>query len=114
MHEFALVEQLLELLKESAAQNDIAEIQQATVVVGLGSTFVPGVIEFLFTSLATEPPFSTETELVIREEPVRVHCPACDREFEHDDWRWVCPHCGSIDLRQTAGGTVYIESYEGE
>ena len=114
MHEFALVEQLLKLLRESAVENNIEEIQQATVVVGLGSTFVPGVIKFLFESLATEPPFSTDTELVVIKEPVRVYCPACSREFEHDDWRWVCPHCGSTDLRQTAGGTVYIQSYEGE
>jgi len=114
MHEFAVVEQLLDLLKESALDNDIEEIQRVTVVVGLGSTFVPSVIEFLFNSLATEPPFAEDIELNLIEEPVRVHCPDCEAEFEHSDWRWVCPHCGGTNLRQLSGGTVRIESYEGE
>jgi hydrogenase nickel incorporation protein HypA/HybF len=113
MHEFAVVEQLLRMLEESADENDIEHIEQVRIIVGLGSTFVPDVIEFLFESMATEPPFSEATELIVETEPVKVYCPDCDEQFVHDDWRWKCPQCGCTDLEQLSGDNIYIDSYEG-
>lgn len=113
MHEFALVEQVLDLLRQSAAEKGIEQIDRVTLVVGKGSTFVPEVIAFLFKAMATEPPFTAATELVLVEEPVRVRCRACAAEYELEGWRWVCTQCARPALEQLAGDTVYIESYEG-
>ncbi|MEN6460565.1 MAG: hydrogenase maturation nickel metallochaperone HypA [Syntrophomonas sp.] len=114
MHELALIESVLTMVKENAQTNNIKKITIIKLVVGKFSMAVPESLQFAFEAFKDEEMFA-EAVLEIKETPIICQCKACGHEFEVDDtYRFKCSQCGDSSIEIISGRELYVDYYEGE
>ena len=115
MHEVSLMSEILDILAQSAAQNNLQGISKVKLVVGSMTMAMPDALQFAFTSLKTEPLFHTDALLEIEEKPTCSHCLSCGHTFTvKDNFHFVCPACGALTVEIISGRELYIAHYEAE
>lgn len=113
MHEFSLIQGVVDLLRKSAVENDIKQISKVMLVVGEMTMAVPDALQFAFEAFKDEELFR-DAVLEIRKEPVRGECKDCQHQFDIKDFVFLCPSCSSPNVRIAAGRNLYIDYYEGD
>lgn len=113
MHELSLIEEVIRVLRKSAAENNITNIKKVKLVVGKLVAALPDSIQFCFEVLAKEPPFSN-TRLEIEETDICGRCKSCKRKFVINNNVFYCSFCGSPSVEIVAGNELYVDYYEGE
>jgi hydrogenase nickel incorporation protein HypA/HybF len=111
MHETAIVEGLMRILREQAARHGVTAIVSVKVKVGRLRAVEPQQLVSCFEMFA-EGTLAEGAQLTIEQLPVRARCQACAAEFEVPGFRFVCPSCGGGDVEVTQGQELYIESFE--
>ena len=111
MHEATIVEGLLRILQEQAAQHGVTSIARVNLKVGRLRAVEPRQLVSCFEMFAEET-VAEGAVLAIDEVPVRARCRGCCREFEVQRYRFACPSCGGGDVEVTQGQELYIESFE--
>jgi hydrogenase nickel incorporation protein HypA/HybF len=53
-------------------------------------------------------------KLVMDVIPLRGRCPECRKEFEIEDYRFICPTCGSTGIETIAGQDLAVVDMEVE
>ncbi|MCL6451753.1 MAG: hydrogenase maturation nickel metallochaperone HypA [Acetobacteraceae bacterium] len=124
MHELALVDQMIRILRTKAREHGATRITRVRVVVGGLSCASPWALRFAFEAL-TRPqrpeaagPLQADgllagAALDIVERPAVARCPRCGQEFPLDEAMAACPRCGSAG-KVISGTEVYLESFEAE
>src|SRR4051812_41244835 len=92
MHEIGLMQRMVEVALERAANARARQVQRVTVRVGVESGVVPDVIAFAF-DMATRGTIAEGAELQIEEVPVACFCVACALDFAPADALHECPSC---------------------
>lgn len=114
MHEVALISGVLDILRESAVQNDIKKIKQVKLVVGKFCMALPDSLLFAFNAMKQEELFM-EAELEIEEKDTKCVCSDCNKVFlPADYYAYVCPNCAGYNTEIIAGRELYIDYYEGD
>lgn len=113
MHELSLMMGVVDLLRKSAAEENITKITKVMLVVGDMTMAVPDALRFAFESFKDEELFQ-DAVLEIRKEPVRGECKDCHHNFDIKDFEFLCPSCSSSNVRVASGRELYIDYYEGE
>jgi len=113
MHELSLMMGIVDLLRKSAAENNIKQITKVMLVVGDMTMAAPDALQFAFQSFQDEELFR-DAVLEIRKEPVRGECKDCGHIFDVQDFAFLCPSCSSPNVRVASGRELYIDYYEGE
>ncbi len=113
MHELSIARQLLDIVAEAATQHELKRVRRLRVVVGALGNVVPEALEFAF-DVAGEGTVAAGAELEIVEVPVTVRCNACGAESRLEDFAFLCPACGSLDVTVLKGNELYLDSIEGE
>lgn len=92
---------VLEIATESAARQGATQIHRIGLRIGVLSGVVPDALMFAFEALRDETP-AKEAVLEVEYLPLRLFCPACDREFAVEELEYACPECGTLqtDIRQ--------------
>lgn len=109
MHEYSLVEALLQRVEETARALHATAVHRITVRIGPFA----GVEAGLFTSayeLCRPGTLCAEAELTISSEPITWQCAACGSEMPVGG-RLVCPRCGS-PARLASGDALVLERVE--
>ena len=96
MHEYSIVEQLVENLRADMESQGVTRVRQ--IRLRRGSTFAEAPLRQAFEMLTKETPLA-ETELIVEEYSVRHTCPGCGHTqvVTADDLvghLFVCPECG--------------------
>jgi hydrogenase nickel incorporation protein HypA/HybF len=113
MHEFSVVEQLLQVVLEHARKASAKQVLKVNVVIGDFTGFVNESLQFYFEILSK----GTEAEkatVAITRMPGRVRCRECRNDFWPDGTDWVCPRCGGLMEEVLGGRELYVESIEVE
>lgn len=113
MHELSLMMGVVDLLRKSAAENNIEKITKVMLVVGDMTMAVPDALQFAFESFKDEELFH-DAVLEIRKEPVRGECKDCHHNFDIKDFNFLCPSCSGPNVRVASGRELYIDYYEGD
>ena len=96
MHEASIVASLLDMVRQEMAQHGVTRLLSVTVRHGPLAQIVPDAMRFAFEAMTMGTDLDgARLELV--EEPLRVACSNCSREFEPDPGSLVCmpcPACG--------------------
>jgi hydrogenase nickel incorporation protein HypA/HybF len=115
MHELALIENVINAVKNSALENNITRIDKIVLVVGRFANAIPESLEFAFEAIKKTEPLFTEAVLELKETPVECKCHQCGECFKLEGrLRFVCPLCQGNDIEITGGRELYIEYYEGD
>ncbi len=112
MHEVALVESLLESVHEQLRDAGVVgRVRRLDVVIGPLSGVVPEAFRFAFEVLSPES-LGPNCELVIHTTPARCHCHSCGAVSEIVELTYVCPACGSHEVRLEGGRELLLQSIE--
>ena len=102
MHEASLVRSLLRQIGELLAEHQGESVTSVRVELGPLSGVEPELVKIAFAELVEESP-CRGAELTIEEVPLTACCRACGAETKIEAYRFLCPTCGSSQLRMTGG-----------
>jgi len=114
MHELSLVEGMMDIVRESASQNNIHRVTRIKLVIGELTMALPDSMRFAFSVLSEDELFRG-AELEIEQWGVICRCEECGTEFKPgDDYVFLCPGCGKGRVVVIQGHELYLDSYEGD
>ncbi|MDR1082422.1 MAG: hydrogenase maturation nickel metallochaperone HypA [Coriobacteriales bacterium] len=111
MHEFSLMQSVLNDVEASARDAGAERVTEIKLVVGEMREVVFEAMEFAFEALAPHT-LSEHAQLTMRTVKPRSRCSQCGDDFEHDRFHWSCPTCDSLATELVAGKELYIDTIE--
>lgn len=111
MHEFSIVQSLLEIVEEQARLHGAKEVKRVHLLVGVLSGVEPHLLELAFETLR-EGTVAQRAELKVEIERLRLYCRECGRESEKEELNALCPHCQSLDTEIRGGQELLLKSLE--
>lgn len=103
----------MEIVKDVAEKENLKSVTIVNIQFGKMIQIVPDIFQYAFEEVAK----NTKAEgakLNLEILPVKFGCKHCTVESEIDDYVFICPQCGSVDLELIQGRETMIESIEGE
>ena len=113
MHEISVMQSALDIAVEHAQRQGAKHIHVIRMKVGALSSVVPESLEFAFDVVA-QGTLAEGGKLEIERVPAVCYCPACQVEFEPDDYVYVyeCPQCKSLDVQIRHGRELELSQLE--
>ena len=113
MHELALTEGIIEIVREQAEKNGFSRVLEITLKVGAYSGVIPECLQEFF-PIASRGTRAEGAALVIEPVPAAFRCAACGFEGPIPARTACCPQCGSAAIRMIAGREFYVENLKVE
>ncbi len=113
MHELAVTESILDIVKRHAEQASAKRVLRIYLVIGELSSIVDDSVQFYFDYLSQDT-IVAGAELAFERLPLQVQCDACRHQWHPESGDWTCPQCGAAKARVVVGREFYIDSIEVE
>lgn len=113
MHEYSVVQALLEQIEQIAAQNEATKVTKIVTKIGVMSGIEPHLLEIAFNTFK-EKTICDGAEFVIHIQPVKIRCRQCEDESELEKIHYCCPRCESIEVDVIDGEDMFLMSLEME
>jgi len=111
LHEFSVVQSLLDLIEQNAKVNNAKSVSKVVVKIGKLSGIEPHLLKLAFDTFKEKTICeNAELEMIIQD--VIAFCEDCNKEFTITDNRFVCPHCKGFNLKILDGEDMYLLSLE--
>lgn len=115
MHEVALMEGIVKVLKTTAEEHQLEKIKKVKLVVGKMTMVYPDALQFAFSICLQDSIFAEQAILEIEERPIQGTCRECQFEFEANDALAIfCPQCESFAVELLSGREFFIDYIEGD
>lgn len=111
MHEYSIVQALLNQCEELAAQNDATTVTKVVTKIGVMSGIETHLLETAFETFK-EGTLCAGAEFVINVQKLKLHCNECKEEFEVDKVEYYCIHCQSLNVKVLDGEEMYLMTLE--
>jgi len=92
MHEYSIVQALLNQCEEHAKANDAEKITRIEVKIGVLSGVEPHLLKTAFDTFK-EKTVCEEAEFVMQIQPVVIYCSECEKAFTLSEHDYSCPQC---------------------
>lgn len=113
MHEYSIVQSLLDMCEEHAKTNDASKVTKVSVKIGKLSGVEPHLLETAFNTFK-EKTLCEEAEFDMHIQPVVVDCKNCFVRSELPENHFKCPECGSTEVTIVDGEEMFLMSLEME
>ena len=113
MHELALTEGIIQIVREQAEKNGFARVLEISLKVGEYSGVIPECLLEFF-PIASKGTKAEGARLVIQPIPAAFRCFSCGYEGPIPPRTACCPQCGGSAIRMTAGREFYVENLKVE
>lgn len=113
MHEYSIVQALLNQCEEIAQENQVHKVAKIITKIGIMSGVEIHLFQIAFDTFK-EGTICDGAELVINEQKIKLHCNACHAEFEIDEIYYICKKCESLEVKVIDGEDMYLMSLEME
>lgn len=115
MHELSLMEGVLDIIRDSAAQNKIKKVKKVKLVVGKFSMALPDSLRFAFDAMTGVEELFQGAALEIEEKEILCQCQQCQRTSHiKDGFHFLCSGCGSTKVEIIQGRELFLDYYEGD
>jgi hydrogenase nickel incorporation protein HypA/HybF len=111
MHELSIVASLFEIMEKKAQEKGSKKIISVKLQVGKLSGVVPELLMTAF-DMYKKDTIASDAKLDIEEVPFKIQCNTCKKTLTKDDFVFICPFCGSQDLKTLAGTELLLEKME--
>lgn len=113
MHEYSIVQALLEQCESHADAHNAKKITKVVVKIGQYSGVEPHLLEVAFNTFK-EATICEGLEFVMNVQPLVIRCGNCARQSTLDQPHYRCPVCESTDVSVEDGEEMYLMSLEME
>jgi len=113
MHEYSIVQSLLNQCEDIAKQNNANKITKVVVKIGIMSGIEPDLMQSAFNTFK-EKTICEECEYIQNIQPIVIKCQACQKESVLSKNEYCCPHCQSVELDVVDGEDMYLMTLEME
>lgn len=114
MHEFSLMQGILDSVTPVALSNGAQRVTGITLEIGIMTQVVDECMTFAFDALTEDDPLYQGATLTMNFVDPKSRCMDCGVEFEHDRFHLKCPECGSVATTLLQGKEMHIASIEVE
>lgn len=111
MHEYSVVQALINQCEENAKANGATKITKVVTKIGKLSGIEPHLLEIAFNTFK-EKTMCEDAEFVMNIQDVVVYCHDCKKDSTLSDNRFTCPHCESQNLNVVDGEDMYLMQLE--
>jgi len=111
MHEYSIVQSLIDLTEEKAKQNRATKVTKIEVKIGVLSGVEVQLLETAFNTFK-EGTMYENAEFITIIQPVVIKCKECGIEKSLDKDEYLCPNCKSGNLEIIDGEEMYLMSLE--
>jgi hydrogenase nickel incorporation protein HypA/HybF len=111
MHEYSIVQSLIESCEENARVNNAKEITKVVVKIGVMSGVEPHLLEVAFNTFK-EVSICKNAEFIINMQPIKIKCLKCEINSEIEMGSYTCPNCGAMELDVIDGEDIYLMQLE--
>lgn len=113
MHEYSVVQALLNQCEEVAEQNDAQKITRVVCKIGVMSGIENHLLQMAFDTFK-EGTMCEAAEFIINEQKLKLECRDCGHVFETDEIRYFCTKCESLRVKVLDGEDMCLMSLEME
>ncbi len=113
MHEYSIVQALLEQCESHAKANHASKVVKVVTKIGKLSGVEPHLLETAFETFK-EKTICDGAEFVMNLQNLKLHCNVCKKESEQSEIRYQCLHCKSTDVSVVDGEEMYLMTLEME
>jgi hydrogenase nickel incorporation protein HypA/HybF len=111
MHELPITEGLLNLALKHAEEAGATRITQLNLVIGQLSSVVDDSLQFYW-DIVSKDTIAEGAKLEFQRVPAVLRCWNCNAEFTLDGYDYLCPRCGSAQVKIISGDDFRLESIE--
>jgi len=111
MHELGIAQGILDIIQQYVPQEQASDVQWVRVRVGQMAGVVADSLEFSFQAIVADTPWQA-ARLAIDKVPAVANCSRCSRKFEIEEVAFLCPACGSTDIRLISGTDLQVVEIE--
>jgi hydrogenase nickel incorporation protein HypA/HybF len=111
MHEYSIVQSLLDSCEENAVANNASKVVKVVVKIGVMSGVEPDLLQTAFDTFK-EKTICEEAEFIINMQKIVVNCNSCQKESTLEKMEYICPECESSDLKVVDGEGMYLMQLE--
>ncbi|BDM64079.1 putative hydrogenase nickel incorporation protein HypA [Shewanella sp. NFH-SH190041] len=111
MHEYSIVNALLEQCDNIARENQANKVTRVAIKVGVLSGIEPGLLQTAYDTFKLDS-LCSEAPLEMQIQPLVLHCHDCGKDSTPEERTVVCPQCGSFNTKVTDGEDMYLMQLE--
>ncbi len=111
MHEYSIVDSLLQLAEEHAKKHNAKFVTKLEVKIGVLSGVEPDLLKTAFDTFK-EGTMCENAEFIMKIQPVVVECNECGKKSELKKDEYLCPYCNSPKLKILDGEDMYLMNLE--
>ncbi len=111
MHEYSVVQALMEKIETIARDNQAKAISKVVVKIGVMSGIEPHLFEIAFETFK-EKTLCHEATFVMHIQPLIIVCNSCHQESELAQHHYICPACHSTKLEVIDGEDMLLMRLE--
>lgn len=111
MHEYSIVQALMEQVESLAKENEAEKVTKVVVKIGAMSGVEPHLLHIAFDTFK-EKSVCDSAEFVLNIQPLTVLCLECDTQSELEEIYYRCPQCESLKVEVVDGEDMFLMSVE--
>ena len=111
MHEYSIVQSLLDVCEENAMAHNAHKIDKVVVKIGVMSGVEPDLLKTAFDTFK-EKTMCENAAFIMNVQSVVVECKSCKKESTLKKLEYACPLCESTDLDIIDGEDMYLMQLE--
>jgi len=111
MHEYSIVQSLLDLCEDNAGKNEASKVTKVVIKIGVMSGVEPELLKTAFDTFK-EKTICEEAEFIMNIQPIVVKCAKCLSESILQKVEYTCPDCQSMELDILDGEEMYLMQLE--
>jgi len=111
MHEYSIVQSLLDQCEENARANDAKKVTKVVVKIGVMSGVEPDLLQNAFDTFK-EGTMCENCEYIQLIQPIIISCHKCKKESKLKKNEYCCPHCQSVELDVIDGEDLMLMQLE--
>jgi hydrogenase nickel incorporation protein HypA/HybF len=113
MHEFDIVQNLLTLIKKYAEDHHAETVISVKIKLGRLSGVEPYLLKTAFDTFKQDT-IAAGAQLIMDVRDVLIKCRECNQQSILEEFIFICPSCGSIDIETIDGEGMTLEQLEME
>ena len=111
MHEYSIVQSLLNSCEENAEQNNATKVTKVVVKIGVMSGVEPDLLQTAFDTFK-EQTMCHDAEFIINIQQVVIKCKDCGEESTLQKNEYACLKCESVNIDILDGEEMYLMQLE--